>query len=225
MGVDQRCRRRTHIGRLVRRSAIRRPDRFCLRHTAHAASARASCFLDCSLAVYLRAVSAIALVIESRYSPGRKDSMMLRRFFECCSEKSSALAHRLLWAAPLLIGLVAGYKTADQAAVLRTMLVFGSAALVFGTLARYLASVSRVRVCGRAAACYAGGSVGTGCSLVPSLAGISSLLCFAPANRFDLRSLRKHRSAASAILLMVRCRASAELDEQTTHHRLVTRSE
>ena len=79
-GFDQPCRRRAHNGRLVRRSAIRAPDRFCLRYTAHAGAAGAACFLDCALAVCLIAVSAIAFVIESRHSPGRKDSMRLRRF-------------------------------------------------------------------------------------------------------------------------------------------------
>jgi hypothetical protein len=74
--------------------------------------------------------------------------------------------------------------------------------------ARYLASVSRVRVCGRSAARYAVSLLGTGRSLVSSLAGISSLLCHAPANRFDLHSLRTDHSAASAILLMVRYSAA-----------------
>src|ERR1700676_94116 len=113
MGVDQRCRRRTHNGRRVRRSAIRGPDRFCLRYTAHAGAAGAACFLDCSLAVCLTAVSAVAFVIESRYSPRRKDSMMLRRFFGIVPKPVKRLASALVGCA-LLIGLVVGYKAADQ---------------------------------------------------------------------------------------------------------------
>jgi hypothetical protein len=67
--------------------------------------------------------------------------------------------------------------------------------------------------------------MGTGCSLVSSPAGIPSLLCFAAANRFALRSLRKDCCAASALLLMVRGSASrTALNEPTIRRRLVARS-
>jgi len=51
----------------------------------------------------------------------------------------------------------------------------------------------------------------SGGRLVPSLAGISSLLRHAPGNRFDLHSLPADDCAVSAILLVVR-ESKAQLD-------------
>jgi hypothetical protein len=56
----------------------------------------------------------------------------------------------------------------------------------------------RVSICGRPAAGDAAGAVVSGGGLVSSLAGIASLLRFAAANRFDLRSLRTEDSACSS---------------------------
>lgn len=56
---------------------------------------------------------------------------MLRRFFSIVPKQVQLWA----WVAVgcvLLIGLVGGYKAADHGAVLRTMLIYGSASLLFG---------------------------------------------------------------------------------------------
>jgi hypothetical protein len=57
--------------------------------------------------------------------------MRLRRFLSIVP-KTVQLWASVLVGCTVLIGLVAGYKTAHQGAVLRTMSVDGSAALVFG---------------------------------------------------------------------------------------------
>lgn len=59
--------------------------------------------------------------------------MMLRRFSSIVPKQVQIWAWVVV-GCTLLIGLVAGYKAADQGAVLRTMSAFGSAALVFGIL-------------------------------------------------------------------------------------------
>jgi len=57
--------------------------------------------------------------------------MRLRRFLSTVP-KTVQLGAPVLAGCALLIGLVAGYKAADQGAVLRTMAVYGSAAFAFG---------------------------------------------------------------------------------------------
>jgi len=57
--------------------------------------------------------------------------MRLRRFLSIVP-KTVQLWASVLVACAFLIGLVAGYKAADQGALLRTMSVYGSAALVLG---------------------------------------------------------------------------------------------
>jgi hypothetical protein len=57
--------------------------------------------------------------------------MKLRRFFSIVPKTVQLWASALVGGA-LLIGLVAGYKAADQGAVLQTMSTYGSAALVLG---------------------------------------------------------------------------------------------
>ena len=59
---------------------------------------------------------------------------MLRRFFSIVPKKVQLWASIVVGSA-FLIGLVVGYEAADRGAVLQTMSAFGSAALVFGTLA------------------------------------------------------------------------------------------
>jgi len=58
---------------------------------------------------------------------------MLRRFFGIVPKILQRWALVVVGCA-LLIGLVGGYKAADQGAVLPTMSAYGSAALVFGTV-------------------------------------------------------------------------------------------
>lgn len=69
---------------------------------------------------------------------------------------------------------------------------------------RCLASMSWVCLCGRPAAGHAAVPLGHGRSPVSSLAGISPLFCYAPANRFGLPALWTDNSAKPAILLVVR---------------------
>ncbi len=57
--------------------------------------------------------------------------MRLRRFLSIVPKALQLWASVLVGCA-FLIGLVAGYKTADQGAVVRTMFTYGSAALVLG---------------------------------------------------------------------------------------------
>ena len=57
--------------------------------------------------------------------------MKLRRFLSIVPKTVQLWAWVLVGCA-LLIGLVVGYKTADQGAMLRTMTTYGSAALVLG---------------------------------------------------------------------------------------------
>ncbi len=58
---------------------------------------------------------------------------MFRRFFSIVPKPVKQWASVLVGCA-LLIGLVAGYKAADQGAVFRTMSAYGSAAFVLGTM-------------------------------------------------------------------------------------------
>ena len=60
--------------------------------------------------------------------------MRLRRFLSIVP-KTVQLWAWVVVGCTVLIGLVAGYKTADQGAMLRTMSEYGSAALVFGIAA------------------------------------------------------------------------------------------
>src|SRR3984957_6416065 len=88
-----------------------------------------------------------------------------------------------------------------------------------------MASLSRVRVCGRPAARYAAGPLGSGRSLVSSLARISTLLCHASPDRRGLHPLRHDCLEPSAILLMVRhCAILTEPNQRTTHRKPVARS-
>jgi hypothetical protein len=59
--------------------------------------------------------------------------MKLRRFLSVVP-KTVQLWALVIVGCALLIGLVVGYKAADQGAVLRTMSTYGSAALVLGSL-------------------------------------------------------------------------------------------
>ncbi len=62
--------------------------------------AGAACFLDCALAVFLTAVSAIAFAIESRHSPERKDFMKLLSRFLNIVPKTVQFWAVVPWAVP-----------------------------------------------------------------------------------------------------------------------------